>query len=366
MLDKGTRIMKKYTTKTIIDYINGEDIEDFTLEELEDDMDFMKSVINYTNDKNMVAMCSERIQNDFGFIKFIIYKFSKDISFITSIADKFLDSCDKEHKMDRYELAIIMSSIITDREQSFKYQLIGTVAFQQEIGFVGECKAQYPNEKYGEGFIFISEDDDNSPLMVEYFAKKFIDYILSLYDIDFEKYLHKHFSTKKDLEKEKVNSLLIDFLMSYDIALANYAKVHLSILDSLKDEVKTAIQNWDNFEKKLERELYNLLFEQVYFYRQEHPDCTFPEDDILYSIGLELGIYDKILKYDISKEEEDIPERINVSTLSFQNKIHYYALKKLIESIINGTYVEDDNYIAKKFEGKIITADFTNSQKKGY
>lgn len=357
--------MKKYTTKTIIDYINGEDIEDFTLEELEDDMDFMKAVINYTNDKNMVAMCSDKIQNDFEFIKFIIYKFSKDIDFITRIADKFLENKDKEHEMDRYELAIIMSSLITDRDSSLKYQLISTIGFQWEMGFVEQCKAKYPNEKYGEGFIFISEDDENSPIVVEYFAKKFIDYILAFYDIDFEDYLHKKFATKEALEKEKINNFLINFLLPYDVTLANYAKIHLSILDSLKETVKTAIQNWDSYQEKKERELYNLLFEQVYYYREEHPAFIFAEDDILYSIGLELGIYDKISKYDILKEKDYVPERIDVSSLSFQDKIHYYALKNLMASIIDGTYVEEDDYITKHFESKIVTVDFTGSQKKG-
>ncbi len=358
--------MKKYTVKTIIDYINGNDIENFTLEELEDNMEFMKSVINYTNDKNMLTMCSTRLQNDFEFIKFIIYKFCQDIDFIIPIADKFLASIDKEQEMNRYELAIIMCSLITDKERSFKYQLIATIAFQWEIECVLQCKAKYEgdNSKFGEGFIFISQDDDNSPIMVEYFAKRFISYIFTLYDIDFEDLLHKRFSTKEELEQVKINEFLTNFLSYYDASLASYARVHLQILNSLKEQIKMTIQNWDNYIARKERDLYNLLFEKVSKYRQEQ-DCLLQEDDLLYSIGLELGIADKIKKYNWWQEEDESPSVIDKESLDFDEKLHYYAIKKLMLSIINGSYIEEEDYTSNNVENKIIAIDFASPQKKG-
>ena len=44
--------MKKYNIETVYNYINGEDITDFTLEELESNTNFMIDVINVSNDKN--------------------------------------------------------------------------------------------------------------------------------------------------------------------------------------------------------------------------------------------------------------------------------------------------------------------------
>jgi len=48
---------EKYNINIILNYINGDDIEGYTIEELENDCTFMKLVINYTNDKNMYALC---------------------------------------------------------------------------------------------------------------------------------------------------------------------------------------------------------------------------------------------------------------------------------------------------------------------
>ncbi len=362
--------MKKYTVKTIMDYISGNDIEEFTLEELEDDMDFMKNVINYTNDKNMVSMCSERIQNDFEFIKFILYKFSYDLEFTCAIADKFLEGIDKEHEEDRYEIAIIMCQLIKGKKEDYmKYHIIASLAFLWELEFVKECQQQYssPSNKVGMGFIFITEDDSNSQIMVEYFAKKFIEHILAYHEINFEDLLHKRFSRKEDLEQVKINTFLINFLLCYDIALANYAKAHLEILDSLKEAIQYTISNWEKFMEKKERDLYNLLFEKVDRYMKVHPECAFLEDDLLYTIGYELGVLDKIQKYDGLWDVDATGSSINKSEMSLQDRIHYHAIKQLVTNILNGTYIEDDEYIAESipFQKNIITVDFTSAQKKG-
>ena len=44
--------MDKYDFETIIKYVNGEDIEKYEIDELENDYLFMIQVILYTNDKN--------------------------------------------------------------------------------------------------------------------------------------------------------------------------------------------------------------------------------------------------------------------------------------------------------------------------
>ncbi len=362
--------MKKYSVKTIIDYISGNDIENFTLEELEDDMEFMKSVINYTNDKNMLFMCSERLQNDFRFIKYILYKFSYDLEFICKIADEFLAKTDEEHKTDRYEIAIIMCQLINNKDIEYlRYHAIASIGFLWELEFVKKCQQQYKsqNSTMGMGFIFIINDEENSPIMIEYFAKKFINHILAYCEINFEDLLHKRFSTKKELEQEKINSFLISFLLCYDIALANYAKAHLEILDGLKEEIQYAIKNWDRYIDKKEREIYDLLLEKVHQYMQENPGALFLEDDLLYTIGQELGVLDKIQKYNIAWDEDTTGEAINKKDLSFQDKIHYYAIKQLMTNILNGSYVEEDSYIAEESPtGKnVISIDFNKVQKKG-
>ena len=50
--------MLKYSASTVEDYIEGNDIEDFDIDELENDRSFMLDVIKKTKDKNFYNLCS--------------------------------------------------------------------------------------------------------------------------------------------------------------------------------------------------------------------------------------------------------------------------------------------------------------------
>ena len=71
-------------------------------------------------------------------------------------------------------------------------------------------KSPKGNEQFGAGFIFVISNDDNSDVMLHYFAKRFILYILDFYDIDFEEVLHKRFKTPEELQEQKRNTLLTE------------------------------------------------------------------------------------------------------------------------------------------------------------
>ena len=49
---------KKYSKKLILDYISANDINEYTLDELENDYIFMIEVIKYTKDKKMYYFAS--------------------------------------------------------------------------------------------------------------------------------------------------------------------------------------------------------------------------------------------------------------------------------------------------------------------
>ena len=83
--------MNKYDNKIVNDYINGNDIDDFNIDDLENDSMFMKKVIVASNDKNFYRLCSDRVKKDYNFIKFVIYKFKEDIEFISKVADELFD-----------------------------------------------------------------------------------------------------------------------------------------------------------------------------------------------------------------------------------------------------------------------------------
>ena len=87
--------MKKYGEKLIKDYIEGNDIEEYSIEELENDSEFMIMVINKTNDKNICNLCGDDVKKDPRFVKYLITKFNYDTNFIISINIYFMHNYNK-------------------------------------------------------------------------------------------------------------------------------------------------------------------------------------------------------------------------------------------------------------------------------
>ena len=96
---------KKYDDKLVEDYVQGNDIDKYDIEELENDSQFMMQVIDKTNDKKMYEFCSSKVKDDYEFIKFMIYKFQNDKDFIVMLADDYL----KKHNKINCKIASIMT-----------------------------------------------------------------------------------------------------------------------------------------------------------------------------------------------------------------------------------------------------------------
>ena len=60
-INKKWLVVKKYSRKTIADYINGEAL-DYKIDELENDPKFMMLVIDFINDKNFYNLCSDEVK----------------------------------------------------------------------------------------------------------------------------------------------------------------------------------------------------------------------------------------------------------------------------------------------------------------
>ena len=61
--------MKTNDMSLVKKYVNGEDLGEFTSEQLENDKDFMMGVISYTNDTKMYSFCSNSVKLIFEFFK---------------------------------------------------------------------------------------------------------------------------------------------------------------------------------------------------------------------------------------------------------------------------------------------------------
>ena len=108
--------MKKYNRDLISKYINGEEIIDYNIEELEDDKDFMMQVISISNDYNFYNLCSEKVKLDYDFIKYLILKFKNNINFICDVANEYIEKT--EDDFARTELALIMRDLTKNNEET--------------------------------------------------------------------------------------------------------------------------------------------------------------------------------------------------------------------------------------------------------
>ena len=111
---------KHYSKRIIFDYVFGNDIKDYDIDDLENDYTFMMEVIKYTKDKKMYDLCSENVKLNHEFVKFLIIMFQKDRDFIKKVSNYYLKNrtpnineyrADVEHD----EIIILMSNLNTDK-----------------------------------------------------------------------------------------------------------------------------------------------------------------------------------------------------------------------------------------------------------
>lgn len=362
--------------KIITNFINGKDIEEYQIEALENDKDFMKSVIEETNDKNFYNLCSDQVKNDYEMVKYLINKFSSDINFICKVADNYLKNTDDE--VNKFELSVTMSKLIKDKniEKYDEYNSIIDNKYkvkrvEAEIIKEGLRDIQTKN-KLGMGFALVLDSYDNKNV-IDTFTKKFISEIFSENNTNLEDMLHQHFNNFEKLDKTEMNNYLISFISKYDSVLATYINSNENIKKELLDEVINVQKKWNICNKLEENKKYNLILDKVHEYMEQESTKSFlSETQLLYYVGKQLGIIEKIAKYDNIKpeiaveitnslDEELIQHIIKESPNDLKN---YNTIREIVESIIfeNKLGKFSDN---KKTSGnkKLLKINFNNDKK---
>lgn len=378
---------KKYSAKLINDYIDGNDIVGYDIEQLEDDYEFMMQVINYTNDKNMYNLCSKKVRDSYEFTKFIVNKFSDDLEFVCSISDNYLQN--EEEYIYKLELYLILCNLTKNKNEEYymKYKLMVVFMMEEiEICIEKEKMDETLSDKIGMGFVLIDGTYGSSDIIMKHFAERFINKLFfNNENFDFEKMLHQRFDKVDKLQTQGINNYLINFINIYDNSLAIYICNHLELLNEVKDTLNKIIKNWDYFENKGEVNKYEILFEQVHKYMEENQaDCYFNEPDILCYIGRELGFEEKIKKYYFKGEEiyddldyivDDFIDEEESNIIIDKNKMnfiefkHYNNIKKIMVEFLNQKFVdepEDDYYIKdiEKGEAKVFKMNFNKENDK--
>ena len=373
--------MRRYNIKLAQDYINGNDIEGYTLEELENSKDFMKLVINITNDKNMYFFSSDNLKKNYDFVKFLIDKFKNKIDFICDVADYFLDN--KEDCVEKFELEIIMSNILkTQNEKKYKkYSLTAGIRYiSKKIEIEGynierEKDKSIPN--VGAGFYLIYDEYYNNEIILNYFAKRMIDDILKENNINLEEIIHKNFKTKEQFKKFGINNYIINLIGCYDNMLSDYISKHLNtIFDTIK-KCNKILDDFEAYEERIEKNKFNLIIEKVNKYMNEkYIHSYLDETFILYYVASKLGVFDKLVKYDVLDKNEALDvlsqysdvELENILKSNFSDIVNLKKVENIFKEILSKTNIEEleDDYIIKtKKNSKIINfkSDFNTNNK---
>lgn len=275
--------MKSFDKKIVLDYINGNDINEVSIDELENNVDFMMETIKITKDKKMCNFCSDSVLKNYEFVKYIVETFKDDIPFITRIANNFLDSKNNsESDIESIELNIIMENIIGNRnnnENIEQYRLANQVFYSSMLINLELAKIKEnldEDNDLGLGFIIVENMYPSSKEIKNYFANRFLNDLFYNNDLPFEDLIHKIAKDKNNIEDNKLNNFINNFLTMYDINLAWYVLVNnkeIKSLDKIKRDIKKVYNGWDR--KVFQQNTYNIgLFEDLIkrFYDDNKPN----------------------------------------------------------------------------------------------
>lgn len=356
--------MTNYLSKELVKkYINGEEIANYNLDELENDYNFMKSVIEYSNDKNIYKLCSDNLKKNYQFVKFLLYKFKDDMNFITKVADYYINNnnCDLEQINIEYDEIIILISNLTknkvDEDKNIMYQTKAFAIYKKariQIALIlNEIKSDMKlSNELGLGFFFILDTYGHSDIIIKDFSKR---YLFELFEenntFNLEKYLHERFINFEDLEKVGVVNYFIQFIRSFDKYLADYVSVYPDLITNLLNKRLSIIKrNWKMYEKNAIKEKINILYNEVEKYLKDKKlEYTFNTIDVIYYLTKKLGLIDYLKEYDecLRILDEEYIDNKDYYEIIFETKPIDYTkqralleLKTIIKTIIRSKTID--------------------------
>ena len=341
--------MEKYNTDLIIKYITGDDIDNYSIVDLENDKDFMISVIDYTNDSRIYSLCSDELKVNFEFVKYLVLKFANKKEFISNVSEYFFNNAKIRKSIELIELSIIMERLLSKYEEyNFEYKLRNITQYRTDrmaiCTSVNSLDKQIEKDFFQNGFWIIYDMYNSSDYIMEYYAEHYLNDIFERDDFSLEKYLHNKYDSSNTIIEMGINTCILNLISSYDKMLGDYVSNHLKLIEYLTKRINRIIKNWDNYIKYDENERYNNMFEMVYEYL-ENTKCNIGLVSMLYYVSKELGVYEKV------KNNFEISELFSI--LSEINDLYE-------EDLTN----EEDFVIKRKIENELYNSIAYNNVKK--
>ena len=298
--------MKENKKNLVQKYINGEEIPESVLKDLEKDKKFMMEVIKASKDKNIYNLCAEELKKDYEFIKYLILTFKDDVNFITMVANEYLNTNPKQEEV--IELSVIMDDIIGYTVDNAFYQK----KLQENINVKQQIYANKKKNKLNKTSLFKTNKDKyfNNKIITDYYAKVFLyEYFRKYYTYLQNILVCKYLEAKDNVNKEDLTNILLEFIKNIDDDLSNYLKNNSALLEWYLKQLERRYLEMQAINTSLEDDMY----ESLYNVSLEAKDLSpLLGENIIYYAFKETNLLDQMIKrgYIDFGAKEDIEQEL--------------------------------------------------------
>lgn len=334
--------MRKITDESLInDYINGVEINDYTLDFLEDSYAFMTRVMEVTNDKLMYNFTSDRLKKDYDFVKFVVHLFDDDYEFITRISDDYIK--ENENDVTSRELEIILTNIIKDEDKKMLYAIKADIFYISNRDIILSEYSVSVLREYGIFYIMASTYPRSKEIQ-DYLAKKLISSYFSSEIFNLEENIHLRFNSFEDLEKYGITTYILDLIREKDSYLMDYVCVNQDLIDIVKEKIKYIGINWYKYIDNVNYHKMLMFYSFLIKYNDdflENVSLVINYDKLLKEVIISLGLSDFFAKYDITEQIDfNIDEDIDVSNVINIEEIMY---KQGLINYMENLFIKDNS-----------------------
>lgn len=367
-------MLDKDILSLVNDYINGEDLEESLVEELENNPNFMLRVIFQTNDKKMYGFCSDSVKTNFNFVKAIINKFNQDEEFIIMVAEDFLRQTTNE--LEEIEIILLVEKYLRSYEKKIDYGL-KRVGFLTEGMVVCQAIVQTINDpvvkkRLGMGFSYITDTFGENKNVVDMFAEQFLKEIFYKKKMSVEILLHQYFNNFEKVQSYGLSTFMVNYIITKDSNLASYVQINNYLLQNLLDEGYKALSNWDIYENNLNRIRVEKVYDFAEAYLDDHSNIRLTEIEAIFYLIRNTKYHSifvkwaeekgKIFGYDMDFSK--LPMDYLDLKFTIEEQAFLKDLKTYIANIFEMKSVKDldvDYYEAK--QGQILEGNFTGNKR---
>lgn len=366
----------KYDFKIVKNYILGEDVAPYDIDDLENDPAFMQSVIKVSKDKRMYELCGDNIRKDYFFTRFLLDTFPNDEEFCAMVANSFLELNDPDDILYK-EMCVIMCEKFENSKHLDLFSLKTLTFYMTEMmaidGAMERLESDEEFDNLGLGFLLVKNEYPSSEAIQSFFAKKMIEEIFfHSSEGSLNVFLHNHFDSYEDIYKGGINNTLINIILTRDAELARFAGTHISVLNRLKKEIESLKSTWTFDKNKKYTDRIESFLEEVTDYMEPiRNDVNFIEDDVIDYVVRKLGLQDMMNKYDYTKNiRKELRESLEIEPFDFENEtlnlVEIKCLREMLqrakETFLEGKLYDSSDRYLEQSEAE-ITIEPSNSPK---